>query len=207
MITTCRLTVVLAAAAGVALGIGSAPDPARAQDAAPGSACAAVAQAPLGLAHVTLTIAEEVTPPFTPPETFSSRGFTVEDVAFCRVAGVSRPEPGSEIGFEVWLPAPDAWNGRFQGIGSGGSAGAIRYPQLAAAVAGGYAAVATDNGHTSTSGFDGSWALGHPVRLVDFGYRAQHEATVAGKAITVAYYGVPPTTPTSSAARRAATTP
>ena len=80
---------------------------------------------------------------------------------------------------------------RFQGIGSGGSAGAIRYPQLASAVAGGYAAVATDNGHTSTSGFDGSWALGHPVRLVDFGYRAQHEATVAGKAITAAYYGRP----------------
>jgi len=57
------------------------------------------------------------------------------------------------------------------------------------AVAGGYAAVATDNGHTSTSGFDGSWSLGHPVRLVDFGYRAQHEATMAGKAVTRAYYG------------------
>ena len=157
--------------------------------AAQSGACAAILRSDLGLPHTTITVAAEVTPPFTPPETFSSRGFVVEDVAFCRVAGMASPEPGSEIRFEVWLPHAGEWNGRFQGIGSGGSAGAIRYRQLAAAVAEGYAAVATDNGHTSTSGFDGSWSLGHPVRLVDFGYRAQHEATVAGKAVTRAYYG------------------
>ena len=194
MITTRRLTllpILLLVAAGGTPGAGGAFEPAVGQTPAAGTACAGLAPAPLGLPHVTFTAAEEVVPPFTPPETFSSRGFTVEDVAFCRVAGVSRPEAGSEIGFEVWLPGPEAWNGRFQGIGSGGSAGAIRYPQLAAAVAAGYAAVATDNGHTSTSGFDGSWALGHPERLVDFGYRAQHEATVAGKAVTAAYYGRP----------------
>ena len=195
MIETRRLTFLLLLplmAAGGTPGAGGASEPASGQGAAAaGTACAALAPVTLGLPHVTFTAAEEVTPPFTPPETFSSRGFTVEDVAFCRVAGVSRPEAGSEIGFEVWLPAPEAWNGRFQGIGSGGSAGAIRYPQLAAAVAAGYAAVATDNGHTSSSGFDGSWALGHPERLVDFGYRAQHEATVAGKAVTAAYYGRP----------------
>ena len=160
--------------------------------AAQGDACAPIMGADLGLPHTTITVAEAVTPPFTPPETFSSRDFTVEDVSFCRVAGVSSPEADSEIRFEVWLPPAGDWNGRFQGIGSGGSAGAIRYRQLAAAVAGGYAAVATDNGHTSTSGFDGSWSLGHPVRLVDFGYRAQHEATVAGKAVTRAYYGRDP---------------
>ena len=152
-------------------------------------ACAVIARASLGLPQTTITIAEEVTAPFTPPETFDSRGFTVEDASFCRVAGVASPEEGSEIKFEVWLPHADQWNGRFQGIGSGGSAGAIRYRQLAAAVDDGYAAVATDNGHTSTSSFDGSWSLGHPVRIVDFGYRAQHEATLVGKAVTSAYYG------------------
>ena len=180
---------VILAAAGAALEACNAGEMTGAAPAAPVEACAAIAQASLGLPHTTITIAEDVAPPFTPPETFSSRGFTVDDVSFCRVAGVARPEAGSEIGFEVWLPHVAAWNGRFQGIGSGGSAGAIRYRQLAAAVAGGYAAVATDNGHTSTSGFDGSWSLGHPVRLVDFGHRAQHEATVAGKAVTRAYYG------------------
>ena len=181
--------VAFADVAGVLVG---APRPAgtwAAEVVAQGGACGAIRGADLGLPHTTITVAEEVTPPFTPPETFSSRGFAVEDVSFCRVAGLARPEAGSEIRFEVWLPPAGDWNGRFQGIGSGGSAGAIRYRQLAAAVAGGYAAVATDNGHTSTSGFDGSWSLGHPVRLVDFGYRAQHEATVAGKAITRAYYG------------------
>ncbi|MCY4633970.1 MAG: tannase/feruloyl esterase family alpha/beta hydrolase [Acidobacteria bacterium] len=173
----------------VALGARPATEARVAEATVQGDACAAILTADLGLPHTTITVAEEVTPPFTPPETFSSRGFTVEDASFCRVAGVASPEAGSEIGFEVWLPPVGDWNGRFQGIGSGGSAGAIRYRQLASAVAGGYAAVATDNGHTSTSGFDGSWSLGHPVRLVDFGYRAQHEATVAGKAVTRAYYG------------------
>ena len=157
-----------------------------------GEACTAMMQADLGLSYTTITTAEEIADTFTPPETFSSRGFVVDDVSFCRVAGTARPEAGSEIRFEVWLPPAETWNGRFQGIGSGGSAGAIRYPQLADAVRAGYATVATDNGHTSTSGFDGSWSLGHPVRLVDFGYRAQHEATVAGKAVTSAYYGRDP---------------
>lgn len=152
-------------------------------------ACAALLGTTLGLPHTTITAAEEVTSPFTPPETFSSRGFVVENASFCRVAGTASPAPDSEINFEIWMPHADQWNGRFQGIGSGGSAGAIGYPQLAAAVRGGYAAVATDNGHTSNSGFDGSWALDHPERLIDFGYRAQHEATVAGKAATSAYYG------------------
>ena len=181
--------VALGALAGATLGARHPGEVSVTGAAAQDDACAAIAQASLGLPYTTITVAEDVTPPFTPPETFSSRGFTVEDVSFCRVAGLASPEAGSEIRFEVWLPPAGNWNGRFQGIGSGGSAGAIRYRQLAAAVAGGYAAVATDNGHTSASGFDGSWSLGHPVRLVDFGYRAQHEATVAGKAVTRAYYG------------------
>ena len=188
------LPALLAAATGAVLvgaGNGAAGGAPTAPPIQAAGACAGIGEADLGLPHTTITVAEAVTPPFTPPETFSSRGFTVDDVSFCRVAGTSRPEAGSEIRFEVWLPPADAWNGRFQGIGSGGSAGAIRYPQLAAAMRGGYAAVATDNGHTSTSGFDGSWSLGHPARLVDFGYRAQHEATVAGKAVTGAYYGRP----------------
>mgnify|MGYP004110307095 CR=1 FL=1 len=52
-------------------------------------ACAVIARASLGLPQTTITIAEEVTAPFTPPETFDSRGFTVEDASFCRVAGVA----------------------------------------------------------------------------------------------------------------------
>jgi feruloyl esterase len=35
---------------------------------------------------------------------------------------------------------------------------------------------------------DGSFALGHPEKVVDFGYRAVHEMTVKAKAIGAAYY-------------------
>ena len=34
--------------------------------------------------------------------------------------------------------------------------------------------------------------LGHPKKLVDFGYRAVHEMTVAAKAIVAAFYGTGP---------------
>ena len=175
---------------------------------AQGDACAAILTADLGLPHTTITVAEEVTPPFTPPETFSSRGFTVEDASFCRVAGVASPEAGSEIGFEVWLPPVGDWNGRFQGIGSGGSAGAIRYRQLASAVAGGYAAVATDNGHTSTSGFRRELVAGAPgavgrLRLPRAARGDRRRPRRSPAPITAAT----PTSPTSSAARRAGITP
>ena len=157
---------------------------------AQGEACAAVMGADLGLPQTTITVAEEVTPPFTPPETFSSRGFTVEDVSFCRVAGLV--ESGGGLGDPVRGLAAGP-----RTIGTAASRASVRGGRPAPSATGssprlwpgGYAAVATDNGHTSTSGFDGSWSLGYPVRLVDFGYRAQHEATVAGKAVTRAYYG------------------
>ena len=87
------------AAAGTVFGSLSGPAPAARfmaeAGAAQGDACAAVMGADLGLPHTTITVAEEVTPPFTPPETFSSRGFTVEDVSFCRIAGVASPEPAT----------------------------------------------------------------------------------------------------------------
>lgn len=55
----------------------------------------------------------------------------------------------------------------------------------------GYATVSTDNGHQST-GFDVSWALGQPERVIDFGYRAQHMVTHAAKELTRRYYGRAP---------------
>ncbi len=49
----------------------------------------------------------------------------------------------------------------------------------------GYASAMSDLGH---EGSRATFALGHPEKLVDFGYRAAHEMTVAAKAITAAYY-------------------
>ena len=46
----------------------------------------------------------------------------------------------------------------------------------------GYAVASTDTGHEG-KGDDGSYALGHPEKIIDFGYRAVHEMVVKSKAI------------------------
>ena len=107
--------------------------------------------------------------------------------AFCRVAATLRPSTDSDIKIEVWMPS-SGWNGKFLGVGNGGWAGTITYPALTDALRRGYAAASTDTGHTGTGG-DASFALGHPEKLTDFGYRAVHEMTVTAKAAVLAFYG------------------
>jgi len=124
-------------------------------------------------------------------------GATDVNLPFCRVVGVAKPTSDSNIGFEVWMPPSETWNGKFQGVGSGSSAGSIGTAAMLVALKDGYAAMATDNGHiTDTSQPNGAaeqtWALGHPEKVIDFAYRAQHESTVAGKAITQAFYDTAP---------------
>jgi feruloyl esterase len=109
---------------------------------------------------------------------------------FCRLAAVTKPSNDSEIKFEVWMPA-SSWNGKFAGLGNGGMAGSISYGSMAAALSRGYAASSTDTGHEG-SGQDGSYALGHREKVIDFGYRAVHEMTVKAKLIIAAYYGRAP---------------
>src|SRR6185295_13493482 len=94
----------------------------------------------------------------------------------------------SELGSAAWLPL-SGWNGKFQEVGNGAWAGSIQYAALAAAIRRGYAASSTNAGHT---GEDASFALGHPQKLIDFGYRAVHETAVQSKAVIAAYYGRPP---------------
>ena len=106
---------------------------------------------------------------------------------FCRVMIEDRPSADSDIKIEVWLPAT-GWNGKFRGQANGGFAGEIDYRMLGLAVMQGYASAGTDTGHAG-NGADASWALGHPEKIIDFGYRAIHEMTVAGKLVTKAFYG------------------
>ena len=105
---------------------------------------------------------------------------------FCRVAATLTPTRDSDIKIEVWMPA-QGWNGKFMGIGNGGWAGNISYPAMAEGLARGYAVASTDTGHTGNGG-DASFALGHPEKLIDFGYRAVHEMTAAAKAFVKAFY-------------------
>ncbi len=108
--------------------------------------------------------------------------------AFCRVAATLTPSADSDIRVEIWLPLA-GWNGKLQAVGNGGWAGTITYAALAGAVAKGYAGVSTDTGH-STPG--GEFAMGHPEKLVDFGYRSVHEMTVLAKAAAKAFYDADP---------------
>jgi feruloyl esterase len=156
---------------------------------APAGAASCESLTSLTLPHTTITLAT----PIAAGE-FTTRGpmppgANFKDMrAFCRVAATLAPSKDSDIKIEVWMPA-SGWNGKFQAVGNGGWSGAIVYPSLARALAHGYATASTDTGH---SGGSGSFALGHPEKLVDFGYRAVHEMTVQAKAIIAAYYGDSP---------------
>ena len=109
--------------------------------------------------------------------------------AFCRVAATLRPTSDSEIKIEVWMPEGTAWNGKYEGTGNGGWGGSIDQGELAGAVMRGYAAASTDTGHTGGSA---SFALGHPEKLVDFGWRSVHGMTLAAKSLIAAFYGEGP---------------
>jgi len=112
--------------------------------------------------------------------------------AFCRIAVVSTPTADSDIKIEVWLPAAN-WNGKFQGQGNGGFAGAIDYRSMGVAITQGYASASTDTGHTAAAGGpSATWALGHPEKITDFGYRAIHLMTQIAKSLVAAYYGSNP---------------
>ena len=71
------------------------------------------------------------------------------------------------------------------------SPGLIDYVELGAAITKGYAATATDAGHTG-SPIDASWALGHPEKVIDFGHRGIHEMTRVAKLAVQQFYGSGP---------------
>jgi len=107
--------------------------------------------------------------------------------AFCRIQATLTPTPDSDIKVEVWLPA-SGWNGKFVGIGNGVWAGSISYFQLGEPLSRGYAVAATDTGHVG-NGLSADFAVGHPEKLTDFGYRGVHDMTLAAKAAIREFYG------------------
>ncbi len=106
--------------------------------------------------------------------------------AHCRVQLVLKPTSDSLINMEMWLPTEN-WNGKFMAVGNGGFAGSIQglSNEMPQALRLGYATAGTDTGHQDQGG---NWAIGHPEKMIDFGYRATHEMTLKGKEIVKAYY-------------------
>ena len=117
----------------------------------------------------------------------------VAPVDFCRVAVTLTPTTDSAIMAEVWLPDPAKWNGNFLGAGNGGFGGSISAPagEMRQELANGYATAGNDLGHeiASATVVDGSWVTGHPEKLKDFAYRADHVTAEFSKALIAAYYG------------------
>jgi feruloyl esterase len=153
----------------------------------------------LSLPNATVTLAQPIANgAFSPARTATAAQTVVfkQLPPFCRVAATLRPSSDSDVRIEVWMPLAN-WNGKFQGVGNGGFAGTITYTSgsggvergMAEALKRGYATASTDTGHTAETG---PIFLGHPEKLVDFGYRAVHEMTVASKAIVAAFYGTGP---------------
>ena len=140
----------------------------------------------LTLPNVTVSSALSVpSGSFTPP----GSNIALHVQGFCRISATAKPEPGSVINFELWIPPAERWNHKLEGVGNGAYIGAISYGALANAIERGFAAVSTDTGHT---GSDLSFAIGHPERIVDWGYRAVHVITDAAKLIMRDYTGTFP---------------
>jgi feruloyl esterase len=141
--------------------------PLHAQD-APAQACANLASN-LDLEAATITSAVPVAAGrFIPP----SGTQALNDLpGFCRVALTIIPTPDSDIRAEIWLPL-NGWNGKFLTAGNGAWGGSIQYQALADGLRRNYATASSDTGHTTV---DASFAIGHPEKLIDFGYRAVHQ--------------------------------
>jgi Tannase and feruloyl esterase len=143
----------------------------------------------LHLSDTTIVSAESVPAgPFQLPGGAPVKSIDVP--AFCRVQAEIRPTTDSHIKFELWMPAA-GWNEKFEQLGNGGFGGSINLTALATNLLKGFAAAATDDGHEGVP-TDGAWALGHPEKVKDFGYRAVHETSVKAKNIIRTFYKKPP---------------
>jgi feruloyl esterase len=141
----------------------------------------------LPLPHTTITAAELVAAarfrPAGPSPANPQPGPILP--AHCRIAAAIEPVADSHIEVEIWMPSEN-WNGKFEAVGNGGFNGSIGYGAMASALREGYASASTDTGH---KGGSASFALDHPEKTIDFGYRAVHEMTEKAKALIQAYYG------------------
>ena len=136
----------------------------------------------LSLPNTTITSAEYV--PAGPQRGGRGAQGGVTLPAHCRLAVTLSPSADSHIEMELWMPVEN-WNGKFLAVGNGGWAGNIETGAIAAGLARGYAAASNDTGH---KGGSASFAVGHPEKLIDFGYRSMHETAIQSKAIIQAFY-------------------
>jgi feruloyl esterase len=150
--------------------------------------------ASIKIPNVTITSAKAGEPGFELPAQSVMMQVPPKKVTapFCRIQAFSTPSSDSHIGIEVWLPAAANWNGRFLAAGNPGFIGGLSSSGLAGNMERGYVSAGTDTGHVDAdmnSGFQ--WAIGHPEKWADWGYRAVHDMVVVTKTLAEKYYGKP----------------
>lgn len=111
------------------------------------------------------------------------------ETGLCRVEGVVTPVPGSRIGFLLFLPSSENWNGRLKMFGNGGYSSDMPLEALETVAGQGYVTVATDTGH---KGDDPAFAVGYPEALTDWAHRAVHVTLQAASGMAEAYYAEAP---------------
>jgi len=124
--------------------------------------------------------------------------------AHCQVDGIINARVGNDgcnygDRFEVRLPMPAAWNGRFMFQGGGGTEGAVPAATgsagtLSPTLAHGWAVASQDGGHENTQ--LAQCASGSPNQfyldaqgVIDFSYQSIEVATLTAKYQVAAYYG------------------
>jgi hypothetical protein len=135
---------------------------------------------------------------FIPAGVYSNSGsVTATNLQYCNVTiTYVSSESRNRTTVQIWLPSgPTKWNGRMQGIGgSGWSAGLTDFGEwtMAAAVAQGYAAVATNAGWETDEPRD--WAYSSPGvvdrgALHHYGSGALNHMSIMGKSVVASFYG------------------
>jgi hypothetical protein len=153
----------------VVLGLLVAATSARAESADERMACEAMIDTP----NLTITQARIV----------AASGRTPD---YCYVRGTISPA----IVFQLQLPLPGNWNGRFVNWGDGGKDGDLDYADHR--VAQGYAVANSNTGHDSGAEPGASFAYNNRQAEIDFGYRAIHLTVTAAKTAIDRYYGRAP---------------
>ncbi len=144
----------------------------------------------LNLPDTTITAAEAVAagafaPPARGPRGRAAGRRGIRTPICRRFAGSPLPSSLPPIPISRWKSGcpPPGWNNKFEADGNGAWTGRSRRTLLPRGSRPGYATSMTDTGH---EGGSASFALGHPEKQIDFGYRAVHELAVKSKAIIAA---------------------
>jgi hypothetical protein len=137
---------------------------------------------------------------FNPAGTTTANGVALPD--HCEISGIINKRIGTDgfpygDSFEVRLPAPADWNGRFMFQGGGGTEGAVppatgTAGTLSPTLAHGWAVASQDGGHENKDLPAPNQFLLEPQAVADHAYRSVDVTTQTAKFLIDAYYGQSP---------------